>query len=649
MKLKYLFTLFFALFVFILNAQSTEEEVLFTVADEPVYASEFIRVYNKNLDLVQDDSQKNVDEYLKLFTSYKLKLKEARSLGLNEKASYLKELEDYKKQLAKNYMSDSQVTDALVEEAYERISYEVRANHILVKISETATPEDTLVAYNDIIKLRERALKEGFDKVREEVHNGTTIFGEKLGYFNGFKMVYRFETVAYNTEVGEISMPFRTRFGYHILKVLDRRKSEGQVDVAHIMAMKKEKDTLSEKPEIRIQDIYKKLNQGENFEALAKQFSDDKNSAPKGGKLPLLSRGQLRVKEFEDVAFGLDSLGQVSEPFKTDFGWHIVKLYAKVPVPDFDAMKAELIGKVKRDSRSKLIDQALIDKLKKKYNISDEQPALVYFESILNDDYFKNSWSLPNEFMGNTSLLNMEGTEVLYQDFGDYMIKTMRSSRQKMPYKALVAQKYADFLGQRLIEYQEANLENENEEFANIVSEYRDGLLLFELMENTIWNASESDSLGIQEYYDSHKEDYVLPERIDAVVATSVKQKTLKKVAKLLNEGMAVDQIKSLVNSNDKIEVIFTTDIMEANHQVLPKSFEFKEGISKIYKHNEAFVLVQVKEVLPSLQKTLEEARGGVISDYQTYKEEKWIDELKLKYKIEINDTVYNKVKDQLK
>jgi peptidyl-prolyl cis-trans isomerase SurA len=216
-------------------------------------------------------------------------------------------------------------------------------------------------------------------------------------------------------------------------------------------------------------------------------------------------------------------------------------------------------------------------------------------------------------------------------------------------YSTLVAKKYAAFLGACLITYQENNLENENEEFANIVGEYRDGLLLFELMENTIWNTSKSDSLGVQNYYETHKVDYVMSEKVDAVVATSTKQKTLKKVTKLLSKDMELDQIKSLVNSNDQVDVIFTSDIMGANHQTLPEDFEFKKGISKVYKHNGAYVLVQVKEIIPSTQKTFEEAKGAVISDYQTYKEQEWINELESKYKIEINEAVFTKVKGQLK
>ena len=329
MKINPLFTLLITLFVTVIYAQDTSEDVLFTVAEEPIYVSEFLRVYNKNLDLVQDESQKNVDEYLSLFTNYKLKLKEAKTLKLHEKPSYKRELKTYKKQLAKNFISDNKVTDELVAEAYERVSYEVNANHILIKIPENANPQDTLVAYNAISKLRDKAINEGFETVRKEVHNGKSVFGEELSYFSGFRMVYKFENVAFNTDVGEISKPFRTRFGYHIVHVLDKRKSRGELTVAHIMVNEKPNDDSNGNPENRIQDIYKKLNQGEDFEALAKQFSDDKNSAPKGGMLASFSSGKLSSQEFEEVAFGLKNVGDISEPFKSEFGWHIIKLYKK--------------------------------------------------------------------------------------------------------------------------------------------------------------------------------------------------------------------------------------------------------------------------------------------------------------------------------
>jgi peptidyl-prolyl cis-trans isomerase SurA len=213
----------------------------------------------------------------------------------------------------------------------------------------------------------------------------------------------------------------------------------------------------------------------------------------------------------------------------------------------------------------------------------------------------------------------------------------------------LVTEKYNAFLNESLVKYQEDNLEFENEDYANIVAEYRDGLLLFDLMEQTIWNSSNTDTIEIKQYYQKHKTEYFKPERINAVVATSAKQKTLKKVSKLLNKNMPLEQIKALVNGKDNIDVVFTSGVMNAQHQALPKEFEFKTGVSKIYSHNDAYVVIKVNEILPRELNTYNEAKGKVISDYQNYKEENWIKELKVKYAVKINEDVLNKLKTELK
>ncbi len=649
MRFKFLLTLLLAVFTFTLTAQITQKDVLFTLDDESVSASEFLRVYNKNLDLVQDESQKNVDAYLELFTNYKLKIKEAIALGLNEKPSYLKELATYKKQLAKNYITNSKVTEALVAEAYKHTVTEVNADHILIRIDDNAAPQDTLIAYNKLIKLRERALKEGFESVRKDVHNGKTIFGEQLGYFSSFKMVYAFESMAYNTEVNAISKPFRTRFGYHIVKINDKRKSRGERTVAHIMVLNKAEDALASKEEERIKEIYNKLKQGEAFESLAKQFSEDKNSAAKGGELAPFSSGEIRAIEFENTAFNLQNVNDISKPFKTDYGWHIVKLLNKKLIPDFEILKPELIEKVKRDERSKLIDKALVNTLKAKYKVNSTLPNLNYFVSILNANYYNGNWRLPENFKGNQTLVKIGDEALTNNDFGVYLTKTMRNKTDNVgSLETLIANKYDSFLSKKLIKYQEDNLEFENEDYANIVTEYRDGLLLFDLMENTIWNTAKSDSTAIAVFYNQNKTNYKKLKRIDGVVASSAKRKTLRKVTKLLKQGVGLDSIKKVVNSSDKVGVIFTTGIMDKNHQALPKGFNFIEGVSKIHKYNDAFVVVKVNQVLPEEQKTLGEAKGHVISDYQKNKEENWISDLRKKYTVNLNKDVLQKVKNQL-
>lgn len=651
MKIKFGFALFIFLFTCSVFSQSTKNDVLFTVDGNPVLASEFIRVYNKNLDLVKDDSQKDIDNYLKLFIDYKLKLEEAKKLKLDTKPQYLRELSNYRKQLAKNYMTDSNVTESLIEEAYERISYEVDASHVLVKLVENASAEDTLKAYNEIVKLRERVLDEGFEEVKNNMHNGQTIFVEDLGYFSGFKMVYDFETAAYNTPVGEVSQPFRTRFGYHVVKVKDKRKSRGEVEVAHIMISKrnKPKDSTKQNPEQRIKDIHSKIKQGESFENLAKQFSEDKSSANKGGKLSPFSGGQLSSKEFENAAFALNKKNEISEPFETDFGWHIIKLYSKNPVQSYEKLKGQLELKVKRDERSKLISNAFVNKIKKQFEVTDNVDALNYFSQIVSNDYYKRTWTIPEELNKEKQLNTIGNSKITYGDFANYLHKSQRKNRTKKTIQEIVKEQYTEFLNSSVLKYYEENLETENKEFANIVNEYRDGLLLFDLMETQIWNMAKSDSIKLKEYYNNNKETYYLNKRVDAVVASASKEKYIKKVAKYFSKNWTQEQITKSLNKKGKINVLFTSGVMDMEHQALPNEFKFTEGISKIYKHNNSYIISKVNEVIPKEQLTFEDAKGRVISDYQEHIEKEWMQNLHKTYNVSINPEVLKNIKAQIK
>lgn len=645
---KYFLIAVFSLCFFASNAQNPNDEVLFTVENDPVYVSEFTRVFNKNIDLVKDESQKDVDEYLKLFINYKLKLKEAEALGLDKKPSYLNELSSYKSQLASNYLTDSKVTDELIEEAYKRMTTEVDASHILIRLDDNPTPEDTLQAYNKLLKLRDRVMQEGFETVKKDIHNGKTVYAEDLGYFSAFKMVYNFETAAYNTPVGEVSMPFKTRFGYHIVWVKDKRESRGERTVAHIMISNQKKDRPHDKPESRINDIYLKLQQGEDFEALAKQFSEDQSSASKGGMLAPFTGGQLSSVEFENQAFALEHVGDISKPFETEYGWHIIKLYGKKPVASFEDMKGELEEKVKRDSRSQLINESLLNNLKQQYQVSDATPDLSYFESILNDNYFIGKWVLPTDFKAQEPLIKIQEKQIVYEDFGQYLVKNQRRQMPKMSIKTLVVNSYHAFLENELLQYKKERLEVENQDYANIVEEYRDGLLLFDLMETEIWNAAKKDSVGLQTYYNNHKDNYFWNQRVDAVVASSAKKTTIKKVQKLLQNNQTPEQIKAALNSESEIDVIFTSGIMDAQHQSLPADFKFKTGVSDIYKFNEGYIVANVKEVLPKETKSFDEAKGAVISDFQNHKEANWILSLEEKYQVNVNQDVLESVKKQL-
>ncbi|MBC2845911.1 peptidylprolyl isomerase [Winogradskyella flava] len=624
-----------------------KDDVLLTVDGDPIMTSEFLRVYNKNLDLVKDESQKDIDGYLKLFTEYQLKLKEAKRLKLNEDAKYQREFLRYKKQLTKNYLSENKVTDVLVQEAYDRSNIDIKASHVLVRLDENA--KDTLSAYNQVLTLREHLLNEGFDKLKKEAHDGKTVFVEDLGYFSAFKMVYNFETAAYNTAVGEISMPFRTRFGYHVVKVDDKRPSRGTITAAHIMIALQQKDSLLD-PEERINDIYKKMQQGESFESLAKQFSDDKSSAAKGGQLAPFKSGQLSSTKFEDEAFTLKNDGDISEPFKTEYGWHIVKRISLKPIQPLEDLKPSLESRVKRDSRSKLINAAMVKELKKRYEISYNSNAKAYFESLLTNNYFTRSWRLPEDFKKDEELFKINDRSFTYNEFGRHLMSAQRIYMNKnTAFLNIIDKEFESFFEKSILQFREDNLELENKDFADILKEYRDGLLLFDLMEKEVWNKAAKDTVGLEAYYEKYKSKYQWNERVKVVMASSADKAVAEQAAKMMKRNKSEDDINNALNTEKEKNVIFTKGTFDFNDNKLPDDFETKKGVSKIYENNEAFHVIEVNDILPAGVKTLEEAKGNVINDYQAELETNWIKDLHDRFKIEVNEKALKKVKKKIK
>ena len=626
-----------------LVSQNELSTSLFSIDGDTITNKEFLRVYNKNLELVKDDAQKEIDNYLELFINYKLKLKEAYALKLDEEPTYQREFKNYRNQLVKNYLTDNKVTDALVKEAYNRVTNEVKAVHALVRLE--ANDSDTLKAYQEIIKLRELLIKEGFEALQTQKHNGKTIFVEDLGYFSGFKMVYDFENIAFNTEVGEVSEPFRTQFGYHVVNVLAKRPSRGTVTVAHIMVSKEQKDT-SVSPESRIKNIYSKLNNGETFEALAKQFSDDKSSASKGGTLKPFKSGQLSSVTFEDVAFALTT-GEISKPFETKYGWHIAKSIEKKGIPTFEEIKPELEAKVKRDARSKLINSSLVEDLKKLYKVPNAKPDLSYFIKNLDTSYYKRNWSVPIT-IPNRVLITIGKKDVIYRDFADYLMQAQRKYRGTETFPVLVNRLYTDFFDANIRKYHEDNLEQVNPEFAQIVGEYRDGLLLFDLMEEKIWNAAKKDTVGLQKFYEANKANYMWKERADIIIASDANKKTLKVLQKQFKKGLSIETINQSLAAS-KSSVIITKDVVAKEHQLIPATFQFKIGVSEIYKHNNGYHVALVKELLPKGYKTLDEARGFVVTDFQEQLETEWLKALRNTYKVSINEDAVATIKKSVK
>jgi peptidyl-prolyl cis-trans isomerase SurA len=636
-------------------SQKTQKEVLFTIDNKPYYTDEFARVYKKNLDLVKDETQKDLDQYLELFIGYKLKINKAYKLGLQNGQQYQNELKSYRTQLSKNYVTDSKVTNELVQEGYNRSLKEINASHILIMVDENATPADTLKAYRQIMDIRQKALAgEDFGSLAMQHSQDPSAKENKgdLGYFTAFRMVYAFENAAYKTPVGKISNPVRTRFGYHLIKVNGVRDNRGEVSVAHIMILKPQGDDAAAKDKAKstINDIYKKLQQGENFESLAKQFSEDKSSSSKGGVLNRFGSGQLSSEEFENMAFSLTKEGEISAPFETQFGWHIVKLIGKFPVKTLDQMKPELETKVGKDERSRLIAASINEKLRKKYTVKRDSKMYTAITKAVTDKYYEGTWDLPeNQKPFSGKLIDIQGKAVSGTDFMNYLKGQQKSGLAIKPVNKLVDHAYEKFLDQQLNVYYNENLENEFPEFAAVIDEYRDGLLLFDLMEKEIWEKAKTDTLGLKNFYDLHKDSYNWKNRLDVVIVSSTQQDMVKSAQKMLKQNKSTDAIKEKLNVKGVVNVMTNAGVFEEGSDALPKNILHQPGVSDIIKEGEYYFVAKVNKVLPAGNKTLDEAKGRVINDYQQFLEENWVKDLKNEFTVKVNPEVFSTVKKQLK
>ena len=648
---QFFFGLFF-LISFASNAQSNTKEVLFTVNEKPYYTDEFSRIYKKNLDLVKDDSQKDLNQYLELFVGYKLKVNKAYKLGLQNGTQYQNELKSYRTQLAKNYFNDTKITQELLEEGYSRLQKEIRASHILILVDENASAEDTLKAYKKMEDISKKAIAgENFDDLAVQFSEDPSAKENKgdLSYFTAFRMVYPFENAAYKTPKGKISKIIRTRFGYHILKITDIRANRGEITVAHIMILKPKPEEKDKDAEKTINEIYQKIQQGEKFEDLAKQFSDDKSSSSKGGQLNKFGSGQLSSEEFENAAFSLANPDDISKPFQSEFGWHIVKLIEKHPIKSMDEMKNELETKIGKDDRSKKITASLNEKLRKKYTYKRDDKQYGLISKLVTNDFYDSKWKLPENITDySATLLSINTKKIDGKAFLDYIEKQQKAGLKVKPLSKLVDALYGNFLDEQLTAYYDENLETEFPDFAYVMEEYRDGLLLFDLMEKEIWDRAKTDTIGLNTFYDEHKMEHMWKKRVDVTIASSTKQDIIKKAHALLKKKEKPQDIKDKLNVDNVINVMMNSGVFEEGSDALPKTMKYDVGVSDVFSEGEYYFVTKVEKVMPAGVKTLEECKGKLINEYQQYLELRWVDDLKSEFTIKINNDAFEHVKKQL-
>lgn len=482
-------------------SQLYKNDILFEVNDSIILTEEFHRVYNKNIELIDEINQKDFESYLDLFINYKIKLAEAYDLGLHEDPKYKSELNKYAKQLQNTYLTDKDTEEKFLKEAYERTKFEVNVSHVLIKFDENNY--DTIQVYNRLKSLKNAFLNSSVDDFIKNHNQDNKMIVENLGYFSAFKMIYDFENIAYQTPVGQVSEPFRTRFGFHILKVNDKRNSLGEITVGHIMTYKNKADAFE-----RIKNISDSLKSGLSFEYLAKKYSEDKNSSFKGGRLNPFSSGQINSIPFEKAAFNLSNNDEISNPIETKYGWHIIKLYDKKNVKEFDDIKFQLLNKLKKSSRFDKVSESFYNFLLKKYKLNYENKNLEYFTSILDTSLLRGDWIIPENIEKKKILITVRDKKLRYIDFATF-IENNQKSVQTISIKKLVYDLYKKFINYNILEEYKNNLEKENSDYRFVIKEYREGLLLFNLMQDNIWTLKDSDSTNLKKYFNENRNKYI--------------------------------------------------------------------------------------------------------------------------------------------
>jgi peptidyl-prolyl cis-trans isomerase SurA len=682
-------------------AQSNEP-VIMTINGKPVYKSEFENVYKKNNGKEINKEQKSISEYVDLFSTFKMKVFEAEANGLDTNSAFKTELAGYRKQLASPYLTDKNVNDALLVEAYERMKTEVKAQHILIRIEEGALPKDTIEAYTRLMIIRDAILKKPISAARiAEYENilkkssaginkssnkkdsanyqsklnavtnlsaytntGEDPFiavakktsedpsaaenGGDLGYFSSLQMVYPFENTAFKLNLGEMSMPIRTRFGYHILKVNDKRASQGEILTAHIMVSfakdmgEKDKANLKTK----IDEIYAKLKSGSKFEEIARQFSDDKQSAEKGGQLQWFGSSRMPI-EFEKASFALQNNGDYSEPFTTKYGWHIVKRLDKKGLASFDDMKADLKQRIGKDSRTQAGKTSLIAKIKKENNFKENVMSKTPFLKVLDSTVYQGKWEAKKaDKLGNKELFTIGTTKKTQNDFAKY-IESHQTARAIMDNNMFLQQSYKEFVDETVINFEDAQLETKYPEYKNLLKEYRDGILLFDLTDREVWSKAIKDTAGLRVYYSKNKTNYLWEERAETTTYKCLNDKIAKQVRGLLNKNKTEKEIIDIVNKSSQLNLT-TESVTYLKGENKDVDANWKKGIvsNNIIdsKENKVVVLV-INAILDKTPKTIAEAKGTITADYQTYLEKEWLSYLKNKYTVKVNEDVLKSIK----
>jgi Parvulin-like peptidyl-prolyl isomerase len=646
------------------QAQSKlDKKVLMKIGDENITVKDFRDVYDKNNLNSEVVEKKSVDDYLDLFINFRMKVKEAKELELDTSAKFKKELDGYRQQLAKPYFTNEEVSEELVEEAYQRKLKDIRASHILIRCDKHALPSDTLKAFKRAMDLRKRILNgEDFGIVAAECSDDPSARDMKgkdgasgrkgnhgdLGYFTVFDMVYPFETGAYNTKVGEVSMPVRSDFGYHLIKVESLTDAVGVAQAAHIfLALPQDADPKAEQEMLdKANNIYNEImaKEGKTWNEAVKQYTEDRGTVARNGELSKITVSRI-VPEFI-AAIKEMKPGEISKPVRTSYGYHIIKLIGTSGVGTFENEKQNLEERIAKDMRSKKTEEVVLNQIKKESKFKQYDETLNAFMASVDSTILTGKYVPSANLDLNGKLFSIGDQNITVNAFVEYINEKQTLQKYVTPV-TYAYQLYEDFMSARIMDYADSHLEEKYPDFKLLVQEYYDGILLFDLMEKQVWTKAVQDTAGLQAFHARNADKYLWGDRVEAAVITVTRPESLQQVKDYINQGVPMDSLRAVIVRDSLNYVYVRKGFYQKEDNQFVDQTEWKEGVLNEIPStvDKSTVIVKILQVRGPEPKTLKEARGIVTSDYQVELEQKWVESLHQKYPVEIDQKVLEKVR----
>lgn len=639
---KVFFVFGFCFFVITSFGQS-KDPVLMKIGKSDVTVSEFKYIYEKNNGANADYSRNSVMEYLDLYTKFKLKVEKARALQMDTIASLRSELEGYRKQLAGSYLIDKEVTEALLKELYGRMDYDVEFSHIFAGFPENATAAQKEEAKAKLREIKAK-LVSGYEfsaaaaAYSEDRKSG--LQGGKMGFVtaklpSGF---YELETAIYTAPLGEVTDIIESKLGYHLVKVTQRRPARGIIEVAHIL-IDSDNKALAD-------SVANLAKNGADFEALVSQFSIDKATVKNGGKLPPFGINTYSLT-FEVGSYTLHKDGDVSNAMLTESGWHIIKRIKRYPKDSYDLFVRKMKSQINKDSRFNVAKDKLIEDIKKSAGIQEDRGELANFIKGLDEEFYSYKWA-PAADVSTKPLFTLGGSQVVtVKDFADYCKKNTRTRLKydkSSPLKNTVEELYQSFINDTALAYEEQSLDKKYPEFRSLMREYEEGILLFEVTKVNVWDKANQDTSGLVQFFEHQANTYYTPEKAD--ISTFMIQSKDKKLADKIYKYAVKNDSEALIKKfNKKEEVVTLTkgEIEKGSPESMNLSWT-KNAVSSLKSSSDAnsYSFVKVNTVVPARPKTLNEARGYVVADYQNYLDKAWLKSLESEYNVVIYKDVLN-------